>query len=200
MNIILDWAISNKIELIGTIFGVVYIWFSVRQSLLTWPAGIITSILYCYVFFGAKLYAGMGLQFYYVVMSCYGWWSWSHGENSESGRQALQITNASRSLLIKLFVLNLFLTTLVYYILGRLTDSPVPFGDALTTSLGLIATWMLARKKLEHWLIWIFADLISISLYLYQELYSTVVLFLIYIVMASIGYYQWQKEPEKILC
>jgi len=200
MNIILDWAISNKIELIGTIIGVFYIWFSVRQSLLTWPAGIITSILYCYVFFGAKLYAGMGLQFYYVVMSCYGWWSWSHGENSESGRQVLQITNASWALLVKLFVLNLFLTTLVYYTLGKLTDSPVPFGDALTTSLGIIATWMMARKKLEHWLIWIFADLISISLYLYQELYSTVVLFLIYTVMASIGYYQWQKEPEKILC
>lgn len=146
------------------------------------------------------MYAGMGLQFYYVIISCYGWWSWKHGDQAGSVTQTLRISKATNPLWIKLFLLNLGLTAIIYYILGKYTDSPVPFGDALTTSLSILATWMLARKKLEHWLIWIFVDLISISLYLYQELYSTVFLFLIYTVMAVIGYYEWQKEPEEVLC
>ena len=200
MTSFLEWALSNKIELVGTITGVVYVWFSVRQSLFTWPAGIVTSLLYCYVFFVAKLYAGMSLQFYYVSISCYGWWSWSQGGSDEPGTTGLQVSNISKLLLGQLVIVNVILTALLYYILGNFTDSSVPFADAFTTSLSIIATWMLTRKILEHWLIWIVADLISITLYLYQELYATVFLFLIYMVMAVIGYYEWQKEPQKVPC
>jgi len=87
----------------------------------------------------------------------------------------------------------------MYYILRRFTDSPIPFWDAFTTSLSIFATWMLARKKIEQWLIWIFVDLVSVGLYLYRGLYPTVFLFLVYAVMAVIGYYEWRKD-EKELC
>jgi len=200
MNSIVEWAFSNKIELGGTIFGLIYVWFSIRQSLITWPAGIITSLLYCAVFLEAKFYAGMGLQFYYLIISVYGWWSWTHGGNSGVEGVTLKVSRTASILWIRLFTLNLILTTVMYYILRRYTDSPIPFGDAFTTSLSIIATWMLARKKLEHWLIWIFVDLISASLYLYRGLYSTVFLFLVYTMMAGIGFYEWQKEPEKVPC
>ena len=200
MNSFLDWAFNNKIEFAGTIFGIIYIFASVKQNLITWPAGIITSILYSYVFLITKIYAGTGLQLYYVIVSCYGWWSWKHGEKNESGTQLLQISRTGKALWRNLFILNVFLTIVMYYILDSYTDSPVPFGDAFTTSMSVIATWMMARKKLEHWLIWIFSDLVSISLYLYQELYSTIILFLIYIIMAIIGYYEWHREPEKVKC
>ncbi len=200
MDSFLDWALSNKTELAGTIFGLVYVWFSIRQSLNTWPAGIITSMIYCWVFLEAKFYAGMGLQLYYLIISVYGWWSWTHGEKSNSGEDELRVSRTSQGLWIKLFSTNLILNVLMYFLLKRYTDSPVPFWDAFTTSLSIVATWMLARKKLEHWLIWIFVDFISASVYFHRGLYSTVFLFLVYAIMAGIGFYEWQKEPQKVIC
>ena len=196
----LDWAFLHKIELGGTVFGLIYVLFSIRQSLYTWPTGIITSLLYCWVFFDAKIYAGMVLQGYYLVISLYGWWSWNHSVEPGSGEGKLKVNRTSSNLGVRLFILNLLITLVMYYILGRYTDSPVPLGDAFTTSLSIIATWMLARKKLEHWIIWIFVDLISAAIYLNRGLYSTVFLFLVYTIMAGIGFYEWQKEPRKLVC
>ena len=184
----------------GTLFGLIYVWLSIRQSILTWPAGIITSLLYCGVFFESKFYAGMGLQVYYLVISAYGWWSWNHGGETDSGEEPLKVSLTSLNTWFTLFFVNFFLTFLMYFLLRRYTDSPIPFGDAFTTSLSIIATWMLARKKLEQWLIWIFVDLVSVGLYLYRGLYPTVFLFLVYAAMAGIGYYEWQKKPEEAVC
>jgi len=200
MNVFIDWAFSNKVELFGTLFGLIYVWLSIRQSLHTWTAGIITSLLYCWVFFGAKFYAGMGLQGYYLIISIYGLWSWRRGGSNSSLGETLRVSSTKANLWVKLFILNLFLTLLMYSLLRRYTDSPIPFGDAFTTSLSIIATWMLARKKIEHWLIWIFIDLISSGLYLYRGLYPTVFLFLVYAVMAVIGYYEWRKKLVKRTC
>ena len=200
MNVFIDWAFSNKVELLGTLFGLIYVWLSIRQSLHTWTAGIITSLLYCWVFFEAKFYAGMGLQGYYLIISIYGLWSWRRGGENSSEGETLHVSCTKVNLWVKLFILNLFLTLLMYYLLSRYTDSPIPFGDAFTTSLSIIATWMLARKKIEQWLIWIFIDLISSGLYLYMGLYPTVFLFLVYAVMAVIGYYEWRKELVKGSC
>jgi len=200
MNIYFDWAIANKVELGGTIFGLIYVWFSIRQSLYTWPAGILTSLLYCWVFLAAKFYAGMGLQFYYLIISLYGWWSWRYGGHNGTDGEQLRVSRTGQTLWVRLFIFNLLLTLLMYYLLVRYTDSPVPFGDAFTTSLSIFATWMLARKKIEHWILWIFIDLFSIGLYLYRGLYPTVFLFLVYAIMAGIGYYEWRKEPSKLPC
>ena len=200
MNLFIEWTLSNKVELSGTVFGLIYIWLSIHQSLYTWPAGIITSLLYCWVFFESKFYAGMGLQVYYVIISLYGWWSWQRGGQSGLDDKKLSVSCTNRNLWIKLFCINLLVTLLMYYLLGRYTDSPIPFGDAFTTSLSIIATWMLARKKIEQWLIWIFIDLVSSGLYLYRGLYPTVLLFTVYMVMAVIGYYEWRKESVKRSC
>ena len=199
INAFLDWAISNKLEFGGTIFGLLYVWFSIRQNLLTWPAGIITSILYFGVFLHAGVYAAMSLQFYYLIISCYGWWSWSYTQNADSDHEKLRITPTSSTLWLKLFILSILLTALFFALLIRYTDSEIPFGDAVTTSLSILATWMLTRKKLEHWFIWIGIDLFSASLYHYKGLYSTAFLYLAYAVMASIGYYEWQREPQKAI-
>ena len=199
MSSFFDWAITNKIELGGTVFGLIYIWLSIRQSLHTWTAGIITSLLYCWVFFDAKFYAGMCLQVYYLVISVYGWFSWRYGGSKNSAGELLRVSRTGTRLWINLFIFNVLITLLMYYVLGRFTDSPIPFWDAFTTSLSIFATWMLAQKKIEQWLIWIFVDLVSVGLYLYRGLYPTVFLFLVYAVMAVIGYCEWRKD-EKELC
>jgi len=88
----------------------------------------------------------------------------------------------------------LILFFLIWFLLKNYTDSPVPMADALATALSIVATWMLARKILEHWLVWIFVDAFSVGLFWYKDLLPTVILFVVYTIMAYIGYREWKRE------
>lgn len=200
MNALFNLTLQNWIEVCGTVTGLIYLWFSIRQNILTWPVGLITSVLYGWIFFDAKFYAGMGLQIYYVLISIYGWWSWEYGDSDNSGAKTLHISRTNIKLWIMIFIVNMLLFLSISYILVNLTDSPIPYWDAFTTSLSIIATWMLARKKFEHWLLWMIIDTVSIGLYFYRGLYPTTFLFLAYTVMAVIGYYEWRKNLKMIEC
>jgi len=188
-----EWLVGNKIEVLGAILGIAYIFFSIRQNILTWPTGLLTSVLYVFVFFQSKFYADMGLQVYYVFISIYGWYFWIKGKNTDSGEK-VPVRVTPRKLWILLAFITLFLYLLLLFILLKMTDSDVPYMDSLTTALSITATWMLARKYIEHWLIWIFIDLVSSGLYIYKNLWPTVVLFGIYTVMAIFGYLKWKKD------
>jgi nicotinamide mononucleotide transporter len=193
MELIIKWISGNYIELLGAILGIAYIFFSIRQSILTWPVGLLTSVLYVWVFLVSKLYADMGLQLYYVVISIYGWYEWLKGKQS-SGNEILKVSRLSRKLSLILLLVSLLIFVLIWFILENYTDSPVPLADALATSLSIVATWMLARKILEQWLVWIFVDAFSIGLFLYKGLLPTVVLFIVYTIMAVVGYIEWKKD------
>ena len=193
MELIIKWLSGNYIELLGAILGIVYIFFSIRQSILTWPVGLLTSVLYVWVFFFSKLYADMGLQLYYVFISIYGWYEWLRGNRSEAGEK-LEISRLSVKLGIILLVVNALLFLIIWFILKNYTDSPVPMADGLATSLSIVATWMLARKILEQWLVWIFVDAFSVGLFWYKDLMPTVILFVVYTIMAVAGFVEWKKE------
>lgn len=180
------------IEILGALTGLIYLYFSIRRSVWLWPLGLITALFYIYVFFNAKFYAGFSLQFYYLGISIYGWFYWTRGkkENQENSRPVVKAN--FRELLVFIMIIG-FLTLLSGYALDNYTDSPLPYWDAFTTAGGIVATWMLARKYLEHWLFWIVIDLVSLGTYVYKELYPTVILFAAYTIMAIVGYYQWKK-------
>ena len=193
MELAIKWLSGNYIELLGAILGVTYIFFSIRQNILTWPVGLLSSILYVWVFLVSKLYADMSLQLYYVVISIYGWYEWLHGSRSVKS-EVLKVSRLSLKLGLVLAAVSIFIFLLIWYILNDYTDSPVPMADALATSLSIVATWMLARKILEHWLVWIFVDAFSIGLFWYKDLLPTVILFVVYTVMAIVGFIEWKKE------
>ncbi|MDO9040476.1 MAG: nicotinamide riboside transporter PnuC [Bacteroidota bacterium] len=193
MELTIKWLSGNYIELLGAILGIAYIFFSIRQNILTWPVGLLTSALYVSVFFSTKLYADMGLQMYYVVISIYGWYEWIWG-NSASSLEPLKVNRLKIRMGVLLAAISFVLFFLMWFILDNYTDSNVPVADSLATSLSIVATWMLARKILEHWLVWIFVDAFSIGLFWYKELYPTVILFVVYTIMAVIGYIEWKKE------
>jgi len=193
MELAIKWLSGNYVELLGAILGVIYVFFSIRQNILTWPVGLLTSILYVWVFFVSKLYADMGLQMYYVVISIYGWYEWLRG-NQSNHSEPIKVSRLSMKLGFILSIISLFLFILIWFILKNYTDSPVPVADALATALSIIATWMLARKILEHWLVWIFVDAFSIGLFIYKDLLPTVILFVVYTVMAVVGFIEWKKE------
>ncbi len=193
LEFISEWLLSNKIEMLGAILGILYIFFSIRQNILTWPTGLLTSALYIVVFFQSKFYADMGLQVYYVGISIYGWYFWIKGKKTEDSKTA-PVRLASKQLWIKLTVIATILYLVILAILLNFTDSDVPYMDSFTTALSIIATWMLAKKYIEQWLIWIFVDFISAGLYIYKGLWPTVILFVIYTAMAYLGYIEWKKD------
>jgi nicotinamide mononucleotide transporter len=197
LEITLNWFVNNYIEFLGTIFGLIYIVFSIKQNILLWPVGIISSALYIYVFFYSKFYADMSLQVYYLFISIYGWYSWLHGKNKNTETNQIQITRATKKLSFILISLTFILFVFIAFILKNYTDSPLPYWDSFTTSASIIATWMLTKKYIEQWLIWIVVDAVSLGLYIYKGLYSTSFLFIVYTIMAIIGYFEWKKGMKK---
>ncbi len=138
----------------------------------------------------------MGLQVYYVFISIYGWYFWLKGKKpKESGQVPVRRTN--QKLRWILYLSSVILYLIILYVLINFTDSDVPYMDSLTTALSIVATWMLAKKYIGHWLIWIFVDALSAGLYIYKGLWPTVILFVIYTVMAVLGYKEWKKDLEK---
>jgi nicotinamide mononucleotide transporter len=191
---VFQWIIDHYVEVCGTFTGFLYLGFSIRQHPLTWPVGLLNAVFYIFVFFSSKIYADMTLQFYYVAISIYGWWYWYHG--SASGN-SLKVTRTNTALWLKLSILFLLLFVAIAFVLIRFTDSQVPYWDAITTSLSILATWMLARKKIEHWLVWVFVDAISIGLFIVKELYPTTLLFIVYTLLAIYGYIEWERELSR---
>jgi nicotinamide mononucleotide transporter len=198
MNQIVEWFSANFVEILAAVLGIAYIFFSIRQSIFTWPVGLLTSVLYVWVFFVSKLYADMSLQMYYVFISIYGWVVWSGGGKSTHS-EPLKISRITSKWLGILLVISVLLFVFIWFILSRFTDSPVPMADGLSTALSIVATWMLARKLMENWLLWIFVDGFSIGLFIYKGLYPTVVLFVVYTIMAYLGFREWKRDFEKHL-
>ena len=193
----MNWIIDNWIEIFGAIAGIAYIYLSIKENILLWPVGLVTTIVYIYVFFVSKFYADMSLQVYYVFISIYGWYFWLKGKKDDKN-DSLQISKLTKKLTFILLVITFVLFVVISQILVNFTDSPVPYWDAFTTAASIVATWMLAKKYLEQWLVWVVVDIVSLILYFWKGLYPTVVLFGVYTIMAVVGYYQWRKTLRSV--
>lgn len=197
MEGILSWLSTNWIEVSGVIISLIYLYFSVKQIIWLWPFGLLSALFYIWIYFSSGLYADMGLQVYYVGISIYGWYHWTRKETRNSEKPELIVSHIKLNTGIILLLVFLVLWLIISQLLIRFTNSEVPVMDALTTAGGIVATWMLARKILEHWILWIILDAISIGLYIYKGLFATVVLFTVYTLMAIVGYISWRKELHK---
>ena len=205
-----SWVSENIVEIFGAVAGIAYVILEIRRNILLWPLGIITSAVYIYVFGRNGLYANMGLQGYYLVISVYGWYAWrraqgsglrAHKEQGDALRQKLEgpapvtdIIRIDRKTATICLVTTIAIWGLLWFVLDRWTDSPVPPWDGLITSMSVVATWMLTRKYLEQWYVWIVANAIAVIVYLTMGMYPTAVLFMVYFVMAIIGVREWRKN------
>ncbi len=193
----MNWLTDHYIEIFGAVAGIVFVVLEIRQNVLLWPVGIITSAVYIWVFLTSKFYADMALQVYYLVVSFYGWYVWIKG--GEKSDLPLPVTLTGRRIGIWLSLISVVLFLAIWYVLKYHTDSPVPVGDAFTTALSVVATWMLARKLLEHWYLWIIVNIVSLALYIYKGLYPTSVLFAVYLVMAFAGLISWKRSMDDLI-
>ena len=194
---VLSWIVDNYFELSAAALGFVAIYLQIRQNVWYWLVSIIMVSMYIYIYIDAKLYADMSLQVYYLVISFYGWYLWLFGKSVNHHKTAISVSLSSGKLKCILGGTALLLFLVIAWVLVQFTNSDLPYWDSFTTSLSFVATWMLARKKLENWLIWIVVDAVSVGLYIYKELYPTAVLFLFLTVLAYVGYLRWQKDMFK---
>lgn len=185
----IDYLFS--IEGLAVITGLASVWFSVKERIWVYPIGLISVSIYVYLSFIYGIYADMGINIYYVLMSIYGWYRWL--QPSESGA-AKEITRNSGKEWILSIVLFLLSWVILFVILQRFTDSEIPLWDSLTTSLAIVGMWLMAEKKVEHWLFWIATDLLSIPLYYYKDLLLTSGQFFVFTILAVIGWLQWNKS------
>ncbi|MEU4832886.1 nicotinamide riboside transporter PnuC [Streptosporangium sp. NPDC023615] len=181
-----SWA-----EVLGFVTGVLTVWLVVRQNVWNWPIGVANVILLGAVFLTIGLYADAALQVVYVVLGLYGWWQWLYGG---TGRTPLPVRRTGRSEWAVLAGCGIALTAALTAVLATWTDSDVPFWDALTTALSLLATYGQSRKLVESWWLWIAADVIYIPLYLYKGLYLTSPLYVIFLVLCVAGLRAWSAD------
>ncbi len=186
--------LTSGLEWIAVITGLLSVWFSMRENILVYPFGIVSVLIYVYLAFNYQLYADMGVNSYYFVMSVYGWYHWK--DTKDSAMDQIPITtNSSREWWISAGILIGSFLILVF-VLMNFTDSDVPIWDATTTCFAITGMWLMAQKKLEHWLAWIITDLISIPLYFYKGLILTSVQFLIFTILAIAGYIAWKNSVK----
>jgi len=185
----IDYLFSIESLAVGT--GLASVWFSVKEKIWVYPVGLVSVGIYVYLSFVYGIYADMGINIYYVIMSMYGWYRWLQ---PSVGSTVKEITRSSKKVLIISLSL-LFLSWLILFILlQRFTDSDIPLWDSLTTSLAIVGMWLMAEKKVEHWLFWIATDLLSIPLYYYKGLVLTSGQFLVFTVLAVMGWLQWNRS------
>ncbi len=186
----------NPLETIAALFGIVSVYLSVRQNIWSWPTAIVNVGLYTVVFYESRLYADMGLQVVYIVISFYGWYQWLYGG---MGHTELQVSRTSRGLGILLAAIGVVSTVLLGTLLHRTTNAAIPYLDSTTTSTSLVAQWMMTRKLLENWLVWVAVDVVYIGMFIYKSLYVTAMLYFVFLVLSIMGYRQWKatlREPE----
>jgi nicotinamide mononucleotide transporter len=184
----------SLIELIAAALGLVSVWLTVRQNIWCFPIGIVMVALYAYVFYEAKLYSDMLLQLIYVVLQVWGWYQWKKGDE----QQNLPITWLNNGQRLLALATVLLATAALGTFMFRQTDAAFPYIDASLTATSLVAQGLMTYKKIENWVLWIIADIVYVFVYWQRDLPITAVLYAIFLVMASVGLYEWIRERKQI--
>ncbi|NCC98540.1 MAG: nicotinamide riboside transporter PnuC [Bacteroidia bacterium] len=184
------------LQIVGLILGLLYLWLEYKANIWLWLIGIIMPIVHGTLYFTSGLYADAAMNVYYVVAGLYGWFIWSKKSN-KTGAEVIRIGHTLLKKIVPLVLAYVIAHVCIYFVLVNYTDSTVPFCDSLTTALSIVALWMLSRKYIEQWLVWLVVDAITVGLYLYKGIPITAGLYTLYTCMALAGYFRWRRMAEK---
>lgn len=191
---IFNYIFQNWIEITAVVLAILYLVLAVKQNILCWVCGIISSVLYFFIMHSAGLYMEAYLQIFYVFMGFYGWSQWKT-KTSNTSNFIVNTWNKSQHLFATSMVLMLSIISAT--MLRFFTDAALPFLDALVTWGAVVATYMVAKKLLENWIYWLVIDSISIFLFISRGLFPTAFLFGIYIIIIIYGYRSWSKKLQE---
>lgn len=183
---------TSWLEWFAVLTSILYVIFAAKKMIICWFFALITSALYIIICYKFQLYIETVLQVFYLVMAFVGWWSWNKSEESHMDIQKWHINK---------HLLNVIFSGVLAYILGFIfdtyTDQMNPYLDAFTTCYSLLATFMVTKKVLENWIYWIVIDVVSIFLYAGRSLYLSAVLFFIFTILATVGYFAWRRQFKR---
>ena len=180
---------TSALEIVAVSFGLVSVYLSARERISSWPTAIVNVAIFFVLFWRAKLYADAVLQLFYLVLSVYGWYKWLYGGEAQS---RLLVSRTQRRHWVVLVPIFLVGGTGLGVLLARYTDSPAPYFDALLTTGSLVAQWMMTRKLLENWIVWIVADMVYVPVFIWRGLPLTALQYGVFLLLAGMGWYGWR--------
>lgn len=184
-------------ELIGTVFGLICVYLASRENVLTWPAGIVNELFFFVIFFQVHLYANMFLQVIFFFSTMYGWYKWKNdrgGDESVTRMVFREVAIFSLAAVVLTGITGYLISHVNQYFPRYFEKASYPYIDSLVMVLSVIATILLARKKLENWVLWVIIDVISVILYFLQGVYFIALEYLILLGIASFGLFNWTKK------
>ena len=179
------------LEVFAALFGIVSVYLGTRENVLSWPTALVNVGLYALVFRDQRLYADMGLQVVYFVLSLYGWYEWRFGG---AQRTPLRVSRLTPRLGLSLAIVNAVAWVGLASWLDRSTDAALPWLDALLSTTSLCAQFLLTRKVLENWAVWIAVDLVYVPMFLSRGMHATAVLYAVFLALAILGWRSWKAS------
>ena len=195
-QLIVEFLAMNFLELTAVVLAIAYLLLAVRESLWCWGAAFVSTAIYLYLFFAARLYMESVLQVFYLFMAVYGWQQWRRGE---SGGKKLDVSTWPLIVHVWAVVCILALSVASGWMLASYTQAAFPYLDSFTSWGAVWTTYLVTKKKLENWLYWIVIDSICIYLYELRGLQLTAILFALYVVISIFGYVSWQRVSRQNL-
>ena len=180
------------LQIVGTLLGLLYLWLEYRANIWLWIVGAIMPMVHGVLYLSSGIYADAAMQLYYVVAGIYGLCVWLRG--AKRTEMVVNIQHTPLRWIVSLVAVYAVLHLVMFYVLSEFTDSRVPFFDSMSTALSIVAMWMLSRKLVEQWLVWLVVDMISVGLYLYKGIPITAMLYTLYCALAVAGYMRWRKQ------
>ena len=169
---------------------------NMRVDPMAWPLAMVASVLYGMLFAQSKLYGEAGLQVVFVLVAAWGWWQWRFG--TQDGRRPLAVRYLGHRARLGLFALTLAAWPLLGALLDHATDSDVPYLDAFPTAFSLTGQWLLGRKYVENWAVWVLVNVASVGLFAVKGLWLTVILYALFLAMALVGWRAWARLARRV--
>ena len=189
-------TLDISLEIIAVVFGILSVWFSKKNNILVYPAGMISTSIFTYLLFKWSLLGDMMINAYYFMMSIYGWYIWTRKADNNQVTPISVTSKLDKRNGILIFIATLFFVYFIYKIFDKWT-SWVAYVDTITTAIFFVGMWLMAKRKIENWIFWIIGDIISIPLYFYKGLTFTSFQYLGFTFIAIAGYYAWKKTLDK---
>ncbi len=190
-QLIEDIQKTSWLEYIAVIFGIASVIFSRMEHILVYPVGMVNTGISIYLYIITGLYADASVNFYYTVMSIIGWIMWAQ---KKQGQKVLKITSSSKKDWIQSLAFFFICWIVLFLLLKNLTDSTVPIADSFTSAAAFTGMWLMNKKKLDNWTWWIITDLASVPLNFYKHLVFLSFQYLVFLILAIMGYITWRKK------
>jgi nicotinamide mononucleotide transporter len=179
------------LELVAVVFGIVSVYLSTRENIWSWPTALVNVALFTWLFYRTGLYSDMGLQVVYFALSLYGWYEWLYGGK---GHTELRVSRTPRKVWTVLAIVGVVFWAIDGYATSHLPGVALPYVDAGTATVSLVAQYMMTRKYIENWILWILVDVVYVGMLIFKGLRLTAFNYAIYLVLAVMGYVSWRRS------